>query len=373
MAMTIDANDPGRATTIDPNDPATREKFRTLQERMNGITQKFEMPDGDFDARRVDRDELDKRYGIPPPPDPRVSPRLHAFWTRMLAPTRKFVPAEFAFSFLLISPPIASSVTFYQLNYRPTGFGGHHQRSRNWSGGTVTPKANRCFVELHASWQVPTLNVPATASPAVTEFRNSTWIGFDGQRRYLHSSLPQIGTSQILTRVGSGVTSTAEAWWQWWVRGHMFPPLTLTTLAVHPGDLIMSSMIVTDPTHVKFMIVNTTTGVAVCPFIVPAPSVDMAQGPTPVQLKVSGATAEWIMERPTVLGSDLLYHLPDYNTVDFNECLAGAIHRSGTGRDQDLTGAKFINMYEIRENPHRTADISIARWVGDEQLATIYR
>jgi hypothetical protein len=153
----------------------------------------------------------------------------------------------------------------------------------------------------------------------------------------------------------------------------MFPPFTLTTLAVHPGDLIMSSLIVMDPTHVKFIIVNATTGVAVSPFIVLAPSADMAHAPTPIQLEVSGATAEWIMERPTYWGSDVLYSLPDYNTVGFNECFAVAAHRSGTKRDQNLTGARLIDMYEVREDPHRTADISMAKWVGDEQLATIYR
>lgn len=349
--------------TIDPRDPEAEPFFRRILKEIEESTRRFAEPSADFDPRTANPEDLE-RYGIPPPPDRHLDAREYDFWERMFTPPLRFRRSEFAFSFPLPFP--------YRLNYRVTGVGGRHQGSANWSGGYVTPKRGTRIEKVHATWQVPTPNVPASAPAGVTEFRSSTWVGLDGQRRYLHSSLPQIGTSQIVRQVNGIWETSLEAWWQWWVRGHQFPPVRLVDFLVSPGDLILCSLEVLSPTIVKFYIKNQRTG-HFERFEAPAPSATMAAGPTPVQLEVSGATAEWIMERPTRWLSDVLYSLPDYNTVAFNDCFAVATHRSGRKEILDLTGAKLINMYEVRANPHRTADISIAQQMSDDQLATVYR
>jgi hypothetical protein len=148
------------------------------------------------------------------------------------------------------------------------------------------------------------------------------------------------------------------------MRGLHLPPITLP-LKVKSGDLVLCSLIVIDRTTVRFFIKNQTTGHHVKPF---------QRHPPAPGLAVSGATAEWIMERPTHLFSDRLYPLPDYGTVHFRDCLAVAAHDPGAhGHEQTLPGAKLIKMYEVREHPHRTAFISVAKRTGDQGIETEFR
>ena len=74
---------------------------------------------------------------------------------------------------------------------------GRRESSLNWSGAYVTPRNGRQFTEVHGRWEVPAVAVPSGTSGS-PEFRSSIWIGLDGQRRYFDSSLPQIGTAQVL-------------------------------------------------------------------------------------------------------------------------------------------------------------------------------
>jgi hypothetical protein len=322
---------------------------------LNETTVFFHPPE-DFDPLRADAEEL-RRYGIPPRPDPGTEPRRFAFWTRMYSPPLRFVSAVFAFD----APEM-------QLN--PGGplpaYGTRYESSANWSGAYITPTQDRMFTEVHGSWYVPNASPPPAGGGRNIglEYRSSTWIGLDGQRRYRNSSLPQIGTAQFVKIADGQPIRTTKAWWQWWMRGLHLPPVTLP-LEVHPGDLVMCNLVVIDRTTVRFLIKNQTTGHHVSPF--------QRHPPSPL-LSVSGATAEWVMERPTHISSDRLYPLPDYGTVHFGDCLAVAAHDPGDqGYEQTLPGAKLIDMYEVREQPHRIADISVARREGDQAVMTAFR
>ena len=79
------------------------------------------------------------------------------------------------------------------------------------------------FVEIRGSWQAPVVAPPTPGE--IGEFHSSTWIGLDGQRRYLNSSLPQIGTAQYVDVTAAATTFTTKAWWQWWLRDHFNPKL----------------------------------------------------------------------------------------------------------------------------------------------------
>src|SRR5690349_8853773 len=118
-------------------------------------------------------------HGIPPQPDPDRHPGSCAFWTRMSSQPLSFERTEFSFQ-------AAGGI---RLNPRRSyyGYGARRQSSANWSGAYITPKQGRMFTAVHGSWCVPRVAAPVAsdAPPADGEYRSSTWIGLDGQRRYL--------------------------------------------------------------------------------------------------------------------------------------------------------------------------------------------
>ncbi len=79
---------------------------------------------------------------------------------------------------------------------------------------------------------------------------------------------------------------------------------------------------------------------------------------------VSGATAEWIVERPTKVHKTTLLPLVDFDPVNFTNCHAlGALDPNaairGFGTYQNLDAARFIRMYERLANPARTHFLSM--------------
>ena len=300
-----------------------------------------------------------EQFGFPPRPDSDQQPQAADFWDRMFAPTLTFVPLSVSFAQQVVVPGPHRGAT-----------GAPVESSLNWSGAYITPRDGRQFVQVLASWIVPDVDVPDGTSGS-PEFRSSTWIGLDGQKRYLDSSLPQIGTAQFVNAPSS--IPPFSAWWQWWLRGHKNPPVTLP-LTVAPGHSVMASLLVLNDRSVKFSIVNRTTDQSVDPFDIASPTTDP---PSPIQVRVSGATAEWIVERPTDLLTDQIYELPNYHEVDFTSCLAISAQLSpdglpGPGREQTLEGARLVAMYKAAQNPPRTVTISKAQRLDVDHVRTTY-
>jgi hypothetical protein len=134
----------------------------------------------------------------------------------------------------------------------------------------------------------------------------------------------------------------------------------------------MASLRVLNETQVHGIIKNRTTG-EILPFIMDAPT-DTSSG---MQLKVSGATAEWIVERPANEITGELYELPNYDTVHFTNCFALSAEMPvggvpGPGREQTLDGARLIRMYKSERNPSRTVMISKAERPDVDQFETLY-
>ncbi len=302
--------------------------------------------------------------------------------------------------FIADTQPAQEVVPHHEHRMSLGGARGRHQRSQNWSGGFVTPAAGGQFVQVRGLWNVPTpKSRPDGAIGA--EYRSSVWIGLDGQRRYFHSSLPQIGTAQFVTKLAGGDDTKLFCWWQWWHRNKATRDHRIA-LDVEAGHLISADVTVLDRTWVKFFIINVTRQQMYPVFKVPAPLSTYADVDGKIQVMVSGATAEWITERPRMYVDDDetnsrqislgmasngdddeldigdrgdLYSLPDYGVATFSAC--HAIARSAPDapgyRVHDLKGAKFITMYETLQEPARTVDISIGRWVSNACLMTTYR
>jgi hypothetical protein len=239
------------------------------------------------------------------------------------------------------------------------------------------------FAQVWGQWTVPTPHPPPGAT--VPEgYQCSTWIGLDGQRRYRNSSLPQIGTRQAVTVAADGTQSyMTDAWVQWWDQyDKKSEPVPIHDFPVDHGNIISCVLTVLDEHHVLLNIVNQSTKP---PTFTPI----KADAPTPagsrLPLSISGATAEWIMERPAIpepdtpdnscqpYTSDNLYLLPDYGSMDFVGCYAvEAFEGDVSPVEQTLKTPRFIRMYEVRPNPQRTAYISMPMRIDDTSFRVAY-
>jgi hypothetical protein len=244
--------------------------------------------------------------------------------------------------------------------------------SRNWSGASIVPTGGNMVVLQTGEWVVPVPSLPGAPdlipAPAPgAQYACSTWIGLDGQRLYLNSSLPQIGTTQTLTLSSSGQWEPgAFAWFQWWDRLSDTVFIRLDGLTVANGDRMAAAIWASDSTQVVAYIRNLRTN-DLAWVVADPPTVTVAGNS--VKLTVTGATAEWIMERPTYFGRTDLYPFPDYGEATFTDCVAGvAPQPGGTLGEEDLSGARLIRMYEVRDNPPRTAFISMAWKLGADDV-----
>ncbi len=298
----------------------------------------------DFDAARVSDDDL-VDLGLPPILRASSSRAASIFRRNFLAPTPGGPPLRLLAAPSLPSPPPSiSSIPGAAIAARPA------QKSVNWSGGYLVPRDGRSFVSVMGRWTVPTVSLPG--GPPQPEYRSSTWIGLDGQKFYLDSSLPQIGTSQ---RWLAGTSNKARyaAWFQWWARGLDTDEIELP-LPVAAGDEISAIITVQSPTSVRCHLKNVTQGIILAAFDATAP------GPC----RISGATAEWVMERPSPpqSGGWEAYALPSYTPFAFADCIAESrAPGSAELHDHDLERVRLIRMYQITAAPPAVRTVSTAQ------------
>lgn len=342
--------------------------FQEIERRAHA----YPVPPAAFDPLSATNAHLDN-HGLPSRPDQISEPELFQHWKLMLGPPFEPVVPEFP-------KQIDSDLRSLLLHRvgstggRPLGAARRRENSRNWSGAYIVPPRPNRFVHVAGGWQVPRPAVPAVLPEGAVagndEYRSSTWIGIDGHRGYPNSSLPQIGTSQFIKVVDGQPTVTTAAWWQWWSIDDQFPPqdrnnppVPIPNFPVAVGDEILASLTVQSPDEVRFHIKNQTTGLFTT-FLVVAP------GP----ILPLGSTAEWIMERPTVLGQRRMYPMPNYTDVVFRNCLArSASTIGGTITTQRLNNARLIRMFEVFPNPHRISFISLPQKKSNTSVRVFYR
>jgi hypothetical protein len=305
------------------------------------------LPGPAFDPLKASAEEL-RSFGLPVPDDyPPGSPGNIARSKFLTGPEPgkqvQFIPA-------VSDDPYPYSQYLATVSLAVPGHPWPATGSNNWSGGFVTPRGGDNITFVEGSWTVPAVTAPAVG--ADPDYYSSTWIGLDGQRSYRDSTLPQIGTMQVFTRASGA--ATYFVWYQWWAKGPAMPwhPLNLPVAAGHE---VYASLTVLDPTTVRFNIKNVTLGVILGAFDVAAPTGYL----------VSGATAEWIMERPTPLqGGDpwYPYPLPAYENFSFIGCRAESMTPDGSGPATiDLELARLISMHEITKAPPGVRTISVAK------------
>jgi hypothetical protein len=329
----------------------------------------YPLPPADFDPLWATQGQLE-RYGLPARPDQEAEPELFRYWSWLLRPPFHVITPEFP----KLGPGGLPVVPLYRV-----GRGGRRsvqsrENSRNWSGLYIVPQRPDKFVHVIGSWHVPQPSLPPVLPEGAVagndEYQSSTWIGIDGHRRYPDASMPQIGTSQLIKVAGGNTKVATSAWWQWWSLDSQFPPqdtnnppVPITNFPVAVGDEISAGLTVQSTGDVHFYIRNHTTGLFTT-FLVIAP------GP----VLPLGSTAEWIMERPTILGQRRIFPLPNYTDVVFRNCFAQSASTTGsTTTTQRLDNARAIWMFEVFPNPHRTSFVSIPKKISNSSFRVFYR
>ncbi|MET7244070.1 G1 family glutamic endopeptidase [Methylobacterium sp. EM32] len=302
------------------------------------------LPPDDLDLIQARPDLLD-RVGLPAP-RPEDGPAARAFRRAFLMP-----PPGRRLRFVAAPQPAPAP----EFVVARTQAAVPARRSANWSGASLTALHGRSLVAVMARWRVP-----AVTGEAGRPARASVWIGLDGQGAYRNASLPQVGTLQAWDGAGAHY----ETWVQWWAWGEDNAPQPLR-LAVEPGDRMSAILTVVDPATVRVNLKNETVGTMLQAFDLAAPG----------GRHISGASAAWILERPSPLGSDGWhpYPLAAYGSLTFTDGLAQS---RGPGEtmltEHDLARASLIRMIALDRVPGHARTISApARVTGDRRALTV--
>ncbi len=330
----------------------------------------FPVPPARFNPVTASPAQLSE-FGLPPRPDPVRQPLLRQIWERGFGAPLTLL--EFRLDERLIEatdyrPKIRQAT---ERSVAETRF----EDSSNWSGAYITANFGKQFLQIWGLWTIPAnLQLPPGPfqRPPGIDYICSNWIGLDGQRFYLDSSLPQIGT---LSQLQANGTTTAQAWTQWWARYSNYTVPVPLGLGVAPGDQVLCVLTATDPQTVIFVMVNLSTLHAIA-VMATAPTVTLPNQ-TQATPDIAGATAEWIVERPAIPGQQTRYNFPDYGRTEFDLCVAVEsdsvdIASLFDGTLQDLEVARRIRMFDVLQNPGRTVFISMPRKLDDTTVRLSY-
>jgi hypothetical protein len=318
---------------------------------------------GRIDLRALSQQELLDR-GLPPKPDADAQALLRQLWDKAFGRPMTIVSYKF-------DRDLLQSIPYQMLDRKGDEMPAAETRfetSSNWSGAYITANSGRQFMQVWGLWKVPdNLQIPPSPGDPNTPYVCANWIGLDGQRRYVDSSLPQIGTA---TTLKPNTPLSALAWTQWWERDDPNTAPAPMNLAVSPGDEVLCVLTALNPQKVAFVIVNLTTQ-QLMPVIGSAPT-DVLPVPS-----IAGATAEWVMERPRIVHSKQPYNFPNYGKTEF--CLCVAVEADSVnimsllnGIPQVLRGERLIRMFDTLHGPARTTYISMPSRLTDTSIRVKY-
>ncbi len=193
------------------------------------------------------------------------------------------------------------------------------ETSGNWSGGVVYAPQGQSFRWIEGDWVVPDVDAPTENQ----WYYCANWIGIDGDGS---NDVCQAGVECEVYRTGNSITRNIYPWWEWFPAGEV----QITNLAINPGDMVSMLICTTgaNATTASTFFSNRTTGASTS-FSFNAPA----------GTKLAGNCAEWIVEAPTVGGSQSA--IADYGEVFFSVCEAfltnGNTVNGGTGNNINMT------------------------------------
>ncbi len=233
------------------------------------------LPILDVDPMSLSAEEIHARH-YPPRPNPITNQAEYSRWLDLVnsAPT-------------MVAPHLIDDVE----SVHGPAHSNQPGTSNNWSGYVITTaKSASKFAWIYGEWRVPR----AYAESGFASWDHSTmWVGIDG---WGSADVVQDGTDQD-TLTGFWIqTSSYDAWTEWYPINSQ----TVSNFPVNPGDDIRAWTWVLDsgghysnsPTVGWYYLWNATENCAV----------ELSTN-EPSGTVFDGHAAEWVMERPTVLGS----------------------------------------------------------------------
>jgi hypothetical protein len=199
------------------------------------------------------------------------------------------------------------------------------QTSGNWSGGVVFAPAGQSFKWIEGDWVVPDVDAPTPDQ----WYYSASWIGIDGDGS---PDVCQAGIECEAYRSGSSITRNIYPWFEWYPDAEV----QITNLPISAGDMVT-------------MLICTSQGAgsttATCYFTNRTNGASTSFGfSAPAGTKLVGNCAEWIVEAPTVDGSQS--EVADYGEVFFSVCEAvttsGTTVNGGTGDNINMTNGSSV-------------------------------
>jgi hypothetical protein len=210
------------------------------------------------------------------------------------------------------------------------------ETSTNWSGAVVFAPSGKSFSWLQGDWVVPDVGAPTEGK----WYYAASWIGIDGDGS---GDVCQAGIECEVYRSGSSVTRSIYPWWEWFP----LPEVQITNFPVASGDMV-TMVLCANPgagsTAATVFMTNRTTGVST--------SVGFS---APTGTSLNGNSAEWVVEAPTVGGSQS--SLADYGEVFFSVCSAFVGKLGSTGTTINGGTGDSINMVDSANNTVSTCSL----------------
>ncbi len=308
---------------------------------------------------------------IPDKPDPTTQPALSKAWERMFESQLEWVAPDLCDLVkkgdldIIVTPEVHRFLEAATTRYENSG---------GWCGASIVPDGGNQFVQIYGEFTVPEANIPPDGTNS--KYYSATWIGLDGDRRYIDSTLPQVGTQQN-TPGPKKPQLPADlpdyyAWFQWWAPRRFQAELWwIRGIPIAARDDVMALIWAIDTTHVVVVFCNFNSK-KITSFLMAAPKHFRDNNRTESNIpNISGATAEWIVEDPSQAldpkPGDKPEPFADYKSVTFSHCVAGMADTAGPSTsDIVLTAPRFKRMYKVPlSRPSRTRFISMPKRGAD--------
>ena len=253
-------------------------------------------PPRDFDPLQASGEDL-AEYGFPPRPDSQSAPRAYGAWKRaMRASGVRIVPE-------LETTEVFAGAT--PVNPSPAAAGGI-EYTANWSGAAVQSGAtsynnSSTFYYVEGDYVVPAARQVDGVCDGGWD-REMSWVGIDGLTT---ANVVKAGTESDAYCSPTTTSARYYAWFEWYPHGET----QIKNFPIHPGDDLFVEVWQTSATQAHAYLVNFHTNMQL--------SVDFT---APTGVSLIGKSAEWIVERPRVNGTQA--SLPDYTFEYFSACLA---------------------------------------------------
>jgi len=199
------------------------------------------------------------------------------------------------------------------------------ETSNNWSGAVVSAPRGQSFKWIEGDWVIPDVDAPTQNQ----WYYCASWIGIDGDGS---PDVCQAGVECEVYQSGSSTVRNIYPWFEWYPAGEV----QITNLPISAGDMVT-------------MLICTSQGAgstsATCYFTNRTNGASTSFGfNAPAGTKLVGNCAEWIVEAPTVGGSQS--EVADYGEVFFSVCEAfttnGTTVDGGTGDNINMTNGSSV-------------------------------